>query len=59
VGDLPGTGFEHPNGVASIRVKGRTGVPSVVGMQRPRCLVVGLFMDKDANARGCNGCAAG
>ena len=50
-----GSGFKHPNGVAAIRVEGRTGVPSVVGMWRPRRSVVWLFVDKDTNARWCNG----
>jgi hypothetical protein len=50
-----GSGFEHPNGVAAIRVEGRTYVPSVIGMWRPRRSVVGLFVDEDTNARWCNG----
>jgi hypothetical protein len=46
--------FEHPNrGVTSIRVEGRAGVPAVVGVRGPRGSDVGLFMDKDADARGC------
>ena len=50
-----GSGFEHPNGVTSIRVEGRTGVPSIIGMRRPRRSVVRLFVDEDTNAGWCNG----
>jgi len=51
ISDALGFGVIGPNGVATIRVHGRTKIPAVDAMGCPRASDSGFFMDDDTGAR--------